>query len=142
MILSTTETFDAAHMLSNYDGKCNNLHGHTYKIKVSIRDDVKEDFMVMDFNNLKKVVRHYIDSFYDHALIFSSKGMREKAEDSLLKWAKKYGKKYFEMPYGKSTAECMSHLMATDLKETLHVHSVNVSLWETPNNCCEAYCGA
>lgn len=137
MKLSTVETFDAAHMLSDYVGKCNNLHGHTYKVEVIIEDEVKDDFMVIDFNDFKRVVRGYIDDLYDHSLIISPKGVREKAETSLLKWAKKYHKKYIELRMGKSTAECMSYMMANDLRTLLSVHAVTVKLWETPNNCCE-----
>ena len=33
-------TFDSAHMLSNYNGKCNNLHGHTYKLQIEVEGDV------------------------------------------------------------------------------------------------------
>lgn len=37
-------TFDSAHMLSNYEGKCSNLHGHTYKLQVTLKGDVRNEF--------------------------------------------------------------------------------------------------
>ena len=63
-------TFASAHYLPNYNGKCSNLHGHEWKLEVTIkrRMDTKT-YMVMDFSYLKKIVnKHIIDSL-DHILI-------------------------------------------------------------------------
>ena len=47
-------TFDVAHMLSYYEGKCANLHGHTYKLQVTLEGNVGDvSHMVLDFNILK-----------------------------------------------------------------------------------------
>lgn len=62
-------TFDAAHILPEYPGKCRNLHGHTYTLEVFVSggiDDVTG--MVMDYNYLKKVVDKILNS-YDHAFL-------------------------------------------------------------------------
>lgn len=71
-------SFDSAHKLINYDGKCAKLHGHTYKLHVTIsRDldiqyregDLATDAMVMDFGDLKKIVNREIIEKYDHSYL-------------------------------------------------------------------------
>ena len=46
-------TFDSSHMLDGHDGKCQNLHGHTYKLEITVSDDPvrggPKDGIVMDF---------------------------------------------------------------------------------------------
>jgi len=64
--------FEMAHALWNYDGKCKNIHGHTYILYVSllgepINDDKNpKNGMVMDFGNLKKIVNEEIIDKHDH----------------------------------------------------------------------------
>ncbi len=71
--------FEAAHALHNYDGKCKYLHGHSYKLLVTIigeplADENNPKFgMVMDFGDLKKIVNTLIINKYDHATILSNK---------------------------------------------------------------------
>lgn len=63
--LETIETFDAAHYLPNYDGKCKNLHGHSWKIKVRCESEtLNKDGFVVDFSALKKIIREF-----DHTLL-------------------------------------------------------------------------
>ncbi len=58
--LSRKFKFDAAHKIIDYNGKCENLHGHTYFLKVTISGKLKENEMVLDFaivkNNVNKIV--------------------------------------------------------------------------------------
>jgi len=72
-MLSITKefTFDAAHQLIDYDGPCSRLHGHTYKLQVSVcrgEEDglVNDDGMVMDFSRLKEIVHEKVISQWDH----------------------------------------------------------------------------
>ena len=136
-------TFDSAHMLSNYQGKCENLHGHTYKLQVSVdaplHSEGNEECMVMDFNNLKNAIDTVTVAF-DHAIIFSDTTYRGEAEDALLNWADKYGMNYVVIYAGKSTSECI----ATEIKERLSRYLVGVSMlnitvrvWETPTSFAE-----
>ena len=60
-------TFDAAHPLENYKGKCEQLHGHTYKLEVVVEGEVKKNGMVMDFAQLKKIVEKQIIEKLDHS---------------------------------------------------------------------------
>lgn len=70
-------TFEAGHALHGYDGKCKNLHGHSYKLSVTVAgtpiadsNDVKYG-MVIDFGDLKKIVNEEIVDVFDHATIFN-----------------------------------------------------------------------
>lgn len=63
-------TFDAAHRLPNYLGKCVNLHGHTYKLQVGFRRTViLETGMVVDFNDLSAIVKAEVVQPLDHAYL-------------------------------------------------------------------------
>jgi 6-pyruvoyltetrahydropterin/6-carboxytetrahydropterin synthase len=55
--LGLIEEFDAAHFLPGYQGKCANLHGHTYQVEVVIEGQVGEDGMVLDFYQLKELLK-------------------------------------------------------------------------------------
>ena len=72
-------SFEMAHALTNYDGKCANIHGHSYKMEVTIlgkplRDEDSPKLgMVMDFSDLKKIVKEAVIDEFDHALVLRSK---------------------------------------------------------------------
>lgn len=70
-------TFEAGHALFGYDGKCRNVHGHSYKLSVTVigspiteKDHVKLG-MVIDFGDLKSIVKEEIIDKFDHATIFN-----------------------------------------------------------------------
>lgn len=65
--------FEAAHHLINYDGPCANVHGHSYKLQVTVSGNINyhdteyaTDCMVIDFKNLKNVVKAAIIDTHDH----------------------------------------------------------------------------
>ena len=69
--------FETGHALYGYDGKCKNVHGHSYKISVTVvgkpitdRTAVKYG-MVIDFSDLKKIVTEEIVDVFDHATVFN-----------------------------------------------------------------------
>jgi 6-pyruvoyltetrahydropterin/6-carboxytetrahydropterin synthase len=60
-------SFAASHFLPNHPGKCQNLHGHTYKLQVGVRGKVDpETGMVVDFGDLKEMVEGKIIEKLDH----------------------------------------------------------------------------
>jgi 6-pyruvoyltetrahydropterin/6-carboxytetrahydropterin synthase len=70
-------SFETGHALYGYDGKCKNVHGHSYKLSVtvigepiSVATNVKFG-MVIDFSDLKKIVREEIVDVFDHATVFN-----------------------------------------------------------------------
>lgn len=58
--------FDAAHSLPRYRGKCERFHGHSYKLEVIVEGEIQKDGMVLDFNELSKIVNEKILNFLDH----------------------------------------------------------------------------
>lgn len=124
-------TVDTAHMLSNYDGKCNNLHGHTYKIKVAVEGNVVND-MVLDFNVIKEVFDKY-----DHAIVFAGEEEREPFEEGLLNLVQTYKKKHLVLPSAmRPTAENMAKLAIDQLRVAMQnqARSIAVEVWETPTS--------
>ena len=70
-------SFETGHALYGYDGKCKNVHGHSYKLSVTvigtpILDNNNVKFgMVIDFTDLKKIVKEEIVDNFDHATVFN-----------------------------------------------------------------------
>lgn len=69
MFLCREFKFDAAHNLINYHGKCEKLHGHTYRFSVVLEGVPDEEGMVFDFVELKKNVSDLVLSKLDHAYV-------------------------------------------------------------------------
>lgn len=134
-------TFDSAHMLSNYNGKCHNLHGHTYKLQVSLEGPIciegNSRGMVMDFNELKQYLEVIKDTF-DHAIIFSDAENRRCAEDELYKWAVQWDMNYVVV-HGKCTSETMVEYIKEMLNDLISIQGLTISvrLWETPTSFAE-----
>lgn len=59
-------TFDAAHHLHLYEGKCKNLHGHTYRLQLTFSGYVNDIGMVIDFDDVKAIYKQAIESKLDH----------------------------------------------------------------------------
>ncbi|MEO1012648.1 MAG: 6-carboxytetrahydropterin synthase [Bacteroidota bacterium] len=70
-------TFETAHALYGYDGKCKNIHGHSYGLSVTVIGQPIDDTshvkfgMVIDFGDLKKIVQEEVVDPFDHATIFN-----------------------------------------------------------------------
>ena len=71
--------FEMAHALMGYDGPCRNIHGHSYSLKVTVAGYPITDEnhpklgMVMDFGDLKKIVKEAVIDEFDHALVLNKK---------------------------------------------------------------------
>lgn len=70
--------FEMAHALAGYNGDCRNIHGHSYRLFVTLRGmplqqlGHPQDGMVMDFSHLKKLVKEKVLDTYDHALVLNA----------------------------------------------------------------------
>lgn len=78
MIRITKEfSFETGHALYGYDGKCRNIHGHSYKLAVTVKGRPIEEEghiklgMVIDFGDLKEIVRSEVVDPFDHATVFN-----------------------------------------------------------------------
>ena len=111
--------FEASHHLPHYVGACHNLHGHSYKLEVTVGGEVNRDpsnpkcGMIIDFKDLKKIVNEVAVDKYDHS----------------------YLNDFFENP----TAEIMVNQIALDIIGKLPVGLCLVSckLWETTTSYAE-----
>ncbi|MBR1671511.1 MAG: 6-carboxytetrahydropterin synthase QueD [Fretibacterium sp.] len=69
MLLRKEFTFDAAHNLVHYHGKCERLHGHTYRVAVVLEGTPDEEGMIMDFCELAGAVQERVISKLDHSYL-------------------------------------------------------------------------
>lgn len=69
ILISVNFTFDSAHFLNNYPGICANMHGHTYKLEVTIKGKADENGFVMDYLDMDRIVRENVLLPLDHKCI-------------------------------------------------------------------------
>lgn len=69
MLLTKEFKFDAAHNLMHYHGKCEKLHGHTYRLAVTFEGRPDSEDMIVDFCEVKSVVKKLVLDKFDHAYI-------------------------------------------------------------------------
>lgn len=131
--VTKTVKFDAAHVLTNHQGLCKNLHGHTYRVDVSVTqaDDDAGD-MVIDFKDLKSIATEIICARFDHAFIYNT---QSPGECEIAAVVGKHGMRVVALPC-RSTAENMAKMFYGQLKA--HIPGVSsVKVWETADSCAE-----
>ncbi|MDO4460452.1 MAG: 6-carboxytetrahydropterin synthase QueD [Clostridia bacterium] len=131
--LRTEDSFDAAHFLWGYEGKCRNIHGHRWRVVVEIKSTslVKEGQMrgmIVDFGDLKKDVKALCD-YFDHSLIYETGSLKPATLTALSE--ENFNVK--EVGF-RPTAENFSEYFFTELKK-LGYNPHRVEVYETPNNC-------
>ena len=128
-----TIKFDAAHVLTNHDGLCKNLHGHTYRVDVTVAQpagDTKD--MVIDFKDLKKIATEVICERFDHAFIYNTESEGEREIAAVVE---RYGMRTAAIPF-RSTAENLAKLFFGELKSRIPGLCA-VKVWETADSCAE-----
>ena len=135
-------SFETGHALYGYDGKCKNVHGHSYKLSVTvigtpISDTNNVKFgMVIDFSDLKKIVREEIVDVFDHATVFN----QNTPHIELAKELKNRGHHVILVDY-QPTSENMvidfSHKIKARLPKEIVLHSLK--LQETESSFAEWY---
>ena len=131
--VTKTVRFDAAHILTNHQGLCKNLHGHTYRVDVSVSQaDGTGGDMVIDFKDLKRIAAETICDRFDHAFMYStaSEGEREIAAV-----VEKHGMRTVALPF-RSTAENLAKMFFDDLRAKVP-GLASVCVWETADSCAE-----
>lgn len=126
-------TFDAAHRLSFHKGKCYNLHGHTYKLKLTLVDDSfdSEDNMVRDFYEIKQALSKIVEE-YDHTtMLYGGELKNEKLIDTLLS----LGMRVIVFPF-EPTVENMAKHFAKTFKD-MGLPVLKVTMYETPTSYAE-----
>ena len=131
--LKTSAAFDSAHFLKGYNGKCANIHGHHWVVKVRIggKETVEcgeKRGMLIDFGDMKKIVRSLADSF-DHTLLYEKGSLKASTIEAL----QSENFSLTELSY-RPTAENLAH----DFFEKLGAQGLpvkSVTVYETPDNC-------
>ena len=114
--ISVEETFDSAHCLTDYEGNCANLHGHTYRTQVRFRfAELGRSGMAIDFSVAKKTVRGVLGEL-DHRFINELEHFKEISP----------------------SAENIASFIYYRVKEQIPQVS-SVSVWETPTSCATYY---
>ena len=134
-------SFEAAHALGGYDGPCREIHGHSYRLFVTIKGEPSTDpmnpkqGMVMDFGVLKKIVNEEIISRFDHALV-----LRSTADEGLRRVLAEQFDNVVTVEY-QPTCENMlddfAHRLMKRLPEGVMLHSLR--LHETASSYAEWY---
>ena len=123
--------FAAAHVLTHHAGQCKNLHGHTYRVIAEVAEMSDGADMVIDFKDLKQVIREMIIERFDHAFIYNENSAIEREIAAVIG---KHGMKSVALPF-RSTAENLARYFFDALKARVKVLSVKV--YESPESCAE-----
>ena len=131
--VTKTVRFDAAHVLTNHQGLCKNLHGHTYRVDVSVaqaEDDGRD--MVIDFKDLKGIANEVVCDRFDHAFIYNTESAGEREIAAVVE---KNGMRTVAIPF-RSTAENLAKMFYNELKSRVPGLSA-VKVWETADSSAE-----
>ena len=118
-------TFDAAHRLPHYDGACANMHGHTWRVEVTIAANEVATHgskvgMVMDFKNMKALVGPLVADL-DHNVLNEVDGLSNPTAESIAAW------------FFATIENRLRNHSTVSPKVSLHA----VKVWESPDSCCE-----
>lgn len=130
-------TFETAHVLYNYDGKCKNMHGHSYKLFVTVKGVPANDLenakngMVVDFGDIKQIVQGEIIDEWDHAVLVNALSPHKLLGEDL----EAKGHKVIYCDF-QPTCENMLYEIAKKIKNRLppHVKLAYLKLHETENS--------
>ncbi|SKB00279.1 preQ(0) biosynthesis protein QueD [Caloramator quimbayensis] len=135
-------TFDCAHMLSYHEGLCSNLHGHTYRLEVTalkyeLINEGSSEGMILDFGDLKRIVKESVLDKFDHSFLFWERGCD--AEREIAATIEKHGMRIVRLK-DRPTAENIAVFIINTLNEHLKdspINIVKVRLYETPTSYAE-----
>lgn len=119
VMVSKEFTFDAAHHLHCYQGKCKNLHGHTYKVIFGISGMVDEIGLVIDFGDIKEIWKEEIEIHLDHRYLNDTLPNMNTTAENMVVWIYQMMEQALE-------------------KQSSHCRIEFVKLYETPTSYAEA----
>lgn len=115
-------TFDAAHHLHCYEGKCKNLHGHTYKVLFGISGFVDDIGLVIDFGDIKQIWKEKIEIYLDHRYLNEMLPPMNTTAENMVVWI-------FEQ---------MENALKNETNPAQDIRVEFVRLYETPTSYAEA----
>jgi 6-pyruvoyltetrahydropterin/6-carboxytetrahydropterin synthase len=118
--------FCYGHRLLDYDGVCKHLHGHNAVAEIEVQTDALDHRnMVVDFRDIKRIVKAWVDDHLDHRMIL-------RHDDPLVAHLQASGEPHFVLD-SNPTAERIAQLLYDTCRE-LNLPVVRVTLWETPTS--------
>ena len=131
--LKAEASFDAAHFLAHYQGKCHNIHGHHWIVEMRIsgtqlQTSAQEDGMLVDFSQLKHDLKQIADEM-DHTLIYETGTLRDATRTAL----EEDGFSLTEVPL-RPTAEHFAEYFFDRMADCGYTVA-EATVYETPNNC-------
>ena len=82
-IVKTEDSFDSAHFLARYNGKCRNIHGHRWRVVIEIAGENLDDGMVVDFTDIKAALKALTDNL-DHSLVMEKDTLKPQTYECLV----------------------------------------------------------
>ncbi|MDC3411957.1 6-carboxytetrahydropterin synthase QueD [Aquibacillus sp. 3ASR75-11] len=86
VLVSKEFTFDAAHHLHCYEGKCTNLHGHTYRVVFGISGPPNDIGIVIDFKDMKEIWKEHIEIHLDHRYLNETLPKMNTSAENMVVW--------------------------------------------------------
>ena len=130
-------SFEAAHALKDYNGPCRNIHGHSYKLWVTIKGNIDpKTGRILDVGDLKKIVNEAIICKFDHSLILSEADQKMQSQSVELM------ENLVLLTFNPSSENLVLHfsnLLIGVLPEYIELHSLK--LYETETSFAEWYAG-
>lgn len=125
--------WEMGHRLPHHNGKCKNIHGHSYRLLLELDGDIKADGMVMDYYFVKQIVKPVIEDL-DHCFMVSEN------DDVVLEFLNKIDSKRVVVPFH-STVENISLYLLNRLKDEFipyGIKKIKVKIFETYDDFAEA----
>ena len=133
-------SFCAGHRLLNHGGKCENFHGHNYVAEIYVTsDEVDSVGRVVDFADINRVFKHWIDENWDHGFV-----LWDQDQNALDAIVMVQPNRVFELPYNPTAENMARYLLEVVAPKLLvgvsdrGVHVSRVVLWENENSFAEA----
>lgn len=132
--------FETAHALYGYDGKCKNIHGHSYQLYVTVIGKPIDDSnhvkngMIIDFGDLKKIVKTEIVDVFDHATILNQNSPHKKLAEKIIPHSPKVLLVDYQ-PTSENMIVDFADKISAKLPDSIKLHSLK--LYETHNSYAE-----
>ncbi len=118
--------FCYGHRLLNYEGECRHLHGHNGRVEVDIEADETDDRgMVVDFADVKEIVKTWVDDNLDHRMILHR-------DDPLVAVLAELGEAYYTIDRNPTAENIAAHIHRNTSSDVMPISEIR--LWETPNS--------
>jgi 6-pyruvoyltetrahydropterin/6-carboxytetrahydropterin synthase len=117
VLISKEFTFDSAHHLHCYEGKCQNLHGHTYRLQVIMSGQTDARGITIDFSDIKRITKQHVIDRLDHQYLNEVLPLMNTTAENMVVWIYEQIQAALQQEYENS---------AVRLEE--------IRLWETPTS--------